>query len=253
MSGFADLQVKINPDDEDASRVRQDMEVILAASGAASCEKLIAMLEPTFNAQDKDMVIRTVQLLNMNDCISNNLYYKAVEAYHAMEPSAGSAYGLGNMYLAQGDINKALQYFKEAIASPGVVKEDKAKYCIKVAAVYLKELNNSAQAVNFARQAMSLTPNDGKIYMLLGNIWAAQKCGSDEISRKAMFWVAVDYFSKAKSLDSSLAEEANKFINNYTQHFPMQQDAFMHDLTDGEIYTVNCNGLTEQTRVRTRK
>jgi len=252
MSGFANLQVKANPDDEQVARMRQDLESILATSGAASCDKLMAMLEPTFDAKNKDLVIRTVQLLNMNDCSDNNLYYKAVEAYHALEPSPGSAYGLGNMYFAKGEINKAIQFFKEAIAHPDVLRDDKAKYYLKLAAAYLKE-NNTTQAIANIRQALTITPNDGKCYMLLGNCWAAQRCGDDEIAKKAMFWVAVDYFTKAKSVDPSLTEEANSFINRYTLHFPMQQDAFFHDLRDGDVYTVSCNGLSEQTRVRTRK
>ncbi|MDR0295513.1 MAG: tetratricopeptide repeat protein [Prevotellaceae bacterium] len=252
MNGFANLQVKANPDDEQVARMRQDLESILGTSGAASCDKLITMLEPTFNPQDKDLVIRTVQLLNMNDCSDNNLYYKAVEAYHALEPSPGSAYGLGNMYLAKGDVDKAVQYFKEAIAHPDAVKEDKVKYYLKLASAYLKE-SNTTQAIANIRQALVITPNDGKCFMLLGNCWAAQRCGDDEIAKKAVFWVAVDFFNKAKSADPSLTEEANKFINNCSQHFPLQEDIFFHDLTIGDIYTVNCNGLTEQTRVRARK
>jgi len=252
MSRFADLQVKANPDDEQVARMRQDLESILVTSGAASCDKLIAMLEPTFDAKNKDLVIRTVQLLNMNDCSDNNLYYKAVEAYHTLEPSPGSAYGLGNMYFAKGDVSKAIQFFKEAIAHPDAIRDDKVKYYLKLAAAYLKE-NNTTQAIANIRQALTITPNDGKCYMLLGNCWAAQKCGGDEITKKAMFWVAVDYFTKAKSVDASLTEEANRFINSYTQHFPLQEDIFFHDLSVGDVYMVNCNGLTEQTRVRARK
>ena len=252
MSEFADLQVKANPDDEQAKKMRQDLENLIGTSGAASCDKLIAMLEPSFDPQDKDGVIRVVQLLK-NECASSDLYYRAAEAYHKLDPSPNSAYALARMYYAKGDFNKAVQYYREAITHPDTPQEDKAKYHLEVATVYLKELNNFSQAISNARQALAIEPNNGKVYMLLGNIWGAQRCGDDEIAKKAVFWVAVDFFMKAKSVDHSLADEANKFINNYTQHFPLQQDAFMYDLTDGDAYTVSCNGLTEQTRVRTRK
>jgi len=252
ISGFANLQVKANPDDEQIARMRQDLESILGTSGAASCEKLIAMLEPAFNPQDKDLVIRTVQLLNMNDCSDNDLYYMAAEAYHTLEPSPGSAYSLGNMHLAKGDISKAVQYFREVIAHPDSPKEDKVRCHVRLAATYLRE-SNPNQAIANVRQALAITPNDGKYYILLANCWAAQKCGADEIAKKAMFWVAVDFCNRAKALDPSLTEEANRLIHNYSQHFPMQQDIFFHDLNEGDIYTVNCNGLTEQTRVRARK
>jgi len=252
MSGFANLQVKANPDDEQIARMRQDLESILGTSGAASCEKLIAMLEPTFNPQDKDLVIRTVQLLNMNDCSENNLYYKAAEAYHALEPSPGSAYSLGNMYFAKGDISKAIQYFREVIAHPDTPREDKVRCYVRLAATYLRE-SNPNQAIANVRQALAITPNDGKYYILLANCWAAQKCGADEIAKKAIFWVAVDFCNRAKALDPSLTEEANRLIHNYSQHFPMSDVLFFHDLNEGDVYTVSCNGLTEQTRVRARK
>jgi len=255
ISEFADLQVKANPADEEVKKMRQDIETILVISGVASCDKLIAMFEPSFRATptDKDLIVRIVQSLSANNCTDNNLYYQVVEAYHAIEPSPLSAYGLARMYLAKGDPNRAAQFYKQAIEHPDVTREDKAKYCMDLATVYLKELNNFSQAAYYARQIITLTPNDGRPYMLLGSIWAAQNCGDNEISKKAMFWVAVDYFNKAKSIDPSLTEEANKYINNYTQRFPLQQDAFMYDLTDGDVYTVHCNGLSEQTRVRTRK
>jgi len=257
ISDFAEKQMKVNALDEQIRRACHDLESIFCTSGAATCCNLVAMLKPAFeaNPQDKDLVIRVVKLLSMNDCTANDLYYKAVEAYHTLDPSPGSAYGLARMYHAKGETSRAIQYYREAIAHPDTPPFDKTRYCLELATVYMRDLHSPTQAATFARQAIATSPNDGRGYMLMGNIWAALhgKCGDDEISKKAMFWVSVDYFNRAKSMDSSLAEEANKFINSHTQHFPLQQDIFMYDLTEGEVYTVTCSGLTEQTRVRARK
>lgn len=256
MVEFADLQLKANPNDEQVQKMRQDMEHLFGASGAASCDKLVAMFSPAFkaNPKDKDLIIRIVKLMGMNNCTKNDLYYQAVEAYHNIDPSAGSAFALGRMYLAKGEPEKAVQYYKQAIGSAEISQEEKSQYLLELGTIYLKELNNPTLAIQSVKQALAIEPNDAKAYMILGNIWAAQRCSTgDEIAKKAVFWVAVDYFTKAKSMDPSLTEEANRFINNYSQYFPEQKDAFMYDLSDGNSYTVNCNGLTEQTRVRTRK
>jgi tetratricopeptide (TPR) repeat protein len=255
ISELADLMVKANPDNEQVKQMRQDLETLIVTSGALTCEKLIAMFEPGFKAepQNKELLIRIVQLMSKNNCTDKDFYYQVVEAYHDIEPSPLSAYSLGRVYMAKGDANKAVQFYKQAITHPDVTQEDKIKYCLDIATIYLQKLNNIGQAITYVRQVLSIAPNNGEAYMLMGNIWAGQKCGDNDIAKKAVFWVAVDYFNKAKSADPSLAEDANKFINSYSQYFPMQQDAFFYDLQDGDTYTVSCNGLTEQTRVRTRK
>ncbi len=254
ISGYATAQEKAKPNDEQVKKMNQDLESLFAQSGAASCDNLVAMFEPSFDPKDKDIVVRIVKMLGMNECTKNDLYYKAVEAYHEIDPSSGSAFALGRMFLAKNEIDKAVQYYKEAIAHPEVTEEEKERYLLELATIYLKDVNNPVLAIQTVKQAQAINSKNAKAFMLLGNIWAALKCqGDDEIAKKSIFWVAVDYFNRAKSLDSSLAEEANRFISTYSQHFPLQQDAFMYDVVDGNPYTVNCNGITEQTRVRTRK
>ncbi len=254
ISGHAAAQEKAKPNDEQVKKMNQDLESLFAQSGAASCDNLVAMFAPSFNPKDKDIVVRIVKMLGMNECTKNDLYYKAVEAYHEIDPSSGSAFALGRMFLAKNDINRAVQYYKEAIAHPEVTEEEKERYLLELATIYLKDMNNPTLAIQTVKQAQAINAQNAKGYLLLGNIWAAMKCqGSDEIAKKAIFWVAVDYFNKAKSMDPSLTDEVNRFVNTYSQHFPLQQDAFMYDLVDGNPYTVTCNGITEQTRVRTVK
>jgi hypothetical protein len=90
--------------------------------------------------------------------------------------------------------------------------------------------------------------------MLLGTAYAGvQGCGDDEVSKRAIYWVAVDQFNKAKQLDSSIAAEANKSINTYSQHFPTVDDAFFLNILDGAKYEVKCGPINETTIVRTKK
>jgi tetratricopeptide (TPR) repeat protein len=255
LSEIADNQLRAKPSDEQVKMLSRDLENLFVTSGVATCENMVTMFESEFkkHPNDKELIVRIVQMMSMNDCTTNDLYYQAVEAYHKLDPSAGSAYALGRMYLAKGEPSKAVEYYKQAIDNSSISTEDKMKYLLEMGTICLKELNNPAQAVSAAKQVVALDSKNGKAYLLMGSIWAAQKCGGNEIEQKANFWVSVDYFTKAKSVDASLAEEANRFINSYSQYFPQQSDAFMHDLLDGGTYTVNCNGMTEQTRVRTRK
>jgi len=254
VSGYAEAQVKANPASEKLQTVQHNINTLFIGSGVASCENLIALFTPRFqaNPEDKDLIISIVNLLGNNDCISNDLYIQAVEAYNKIDPSPRTTYALAKMNVGKEDYTKAVELYREAIELTSG-KDTISQYLVELASVYSQYLNNTQRAVSCARDAISNDPKNGKAYLLLGRIWAAQKCGSDNVETKSVFWVAVDYFQKAKNADPSLTEEANKWINTYSQHFPTQSDAFMLDLLDGETYTVTCGGMTERTIIRTRK
>jgi len=254
LSGYAEAQVKANPASEKLQTVQRDINTLFIGSGVASCENLIALFTPRFqaNPEDKDLIISIVNLLGNNDCISNDLYIQAVEAYNKIDPSPRTTYALAKMNVGKEDYTKAIELYREAIELTSG-KDTISQYLVELASVYFQHLNNTQRAVSCARDAISNDPKNGRAYRLMGLIWAAQKCGSDNVETKSVYWVAVDYFQKAKNADPSLAEEANKSISAYSQHFPTQSDAFMLDLLDGESYTVTCNGMTERTIIRTRK
>jgi tetratricopeptide (TPR) repeat protein len=251
---FADQSATEKPGDAQAKRLPTDLENLFVSSGVASCDNMIAMYEKEFNAApaNKELVSRILQMMGMNHCTQNEFYYRIVEAYHKLEPTAGSAYTVGKVYLLKKDPATAVKYYKEAVTRSDSGKE-KAKYLAELGTLYLQELNDHAQAMACAKQAMNSDANNGRAYLLRGMIWANEECGGNDIAKKAKYWLAVDYAAKAKSIDPALADEANQYINAYSRYFPEQQDAFMYDMVDGNAYTVNCNGMTERTKVRTRK
>jgi hypothetical protein len=93
----------------------------------------------------------------------------------------------------------------------------------------------------------------GKAYMLMGTIWGSTVCQGNEIERRAPYWVAVDFMTKAKNADPALEEEANNHIRQYAAYYPQTAEAFMYDITDGQSYTVSCGGMRAVTTVRTQK
>ena len=254
LRAFADRQAKEKPDDAQSKRLPTDLENLFVASGAASCDGMIAMYEKEFQAapKNKEVVSRILQMMGLNNCTKNNFYYQIVEAYHKLEPSAGSAYAVGSMYAMKNDITNTVKYYKEAVERSTSAK-DKAKYLAELGTIYMREFKDPAQALQYARQAMESDAKNGRAHLLRGIIWANEECGGNDIAKKAKYWLAVDYAVKAKNLDHTLTEEANQYINVYSRYFPEQSDAFMYDLVDGNPYVVNCNGMTERTRVRTRK
>lgn len=250
------LEVQIKAKHPDAAQAKKDVDNLFAVSGVASCENIVTLFTPRFNASpaDKELVGGIVSLLNNAGCYQEPLFLRAVESLYKMDPSYQSAFYLYKLYSIKEDYANAAKMLQEAIDSPESDSKLDAEYLYILASIYLGKLDNSSKAVSLAKQAADLDPSyNGKVYMLQGSVWASSRCGGNEIESRAKWWVAVDYFTKAKNADSSLTEEADRFISQYRQYFPLQEDAFMYDIIDGASYTVSCAGMRESTTVRTRK
>lgn len=235
---------------------KADFESLFANSGVASCENIVALYTPSFEANktDKDYVSRLVYLLEKGGCNKEDLFAKAVESLNKIEPSAKTSYYLFKLYIAKDMEKEAVKFLQEAIDNPNTTEVEAGDYLLEMAKFYFKILKNNIKAVESARLAASKNSALlGEVNMLIASVWATNKCGGDEIASRANFWVAVDYLIRAKNADSKLAEDADKLIASYRQYFPLQEDAFMVDIIDGASYTVNCGGLRETTTVRTRK
>lgn len=254
LSQVAEDQIKEDPDNTVRAAYKKDIESAFMSTSAANCDNLIKVFGQRFHDNKNNIeVVRTVvDQLNARECTQNELYYEAVEAYSKLDPSSVASYGLAKMYHSKGDKEKSMEYLKLAVGTePDNVS--KSRYYQEFGDLFMKE-GDIQQAVSYAKQAIAANPRNGKAYLLLGTAYAAVKnCGNDDISKRSVFWVAVDQFMKAKQMDASLADDANKSIELYSQYFPTQADAFYLDILDGQNYTVSCGVINERTIVRTRK
>ena len=169
------------------------------------------------------------------------------------EPSHTSAYYLYRLYAGRNDVENAVKYMEEAINAAESDAVTDAGYLFELAAFTFKNGNN-AKAYSSAQKAVELDPSiAGKAYMLMGTIWGSVVCSGNEIEQRAKYWVAVDFMTKAKNADETLAEDANNYIRQYSAYYPQTAEAFMYDVTDGQSYTVSCGGMRATTTVRTQK
>lgn len=240
---------------QNTKNLRATVENAFINSRAASCENLQALFSSRFeeNKEDIDQVSKIVKLMaSAEDCTDNDLFLKAVTQMHALEPSANSAYYLYRLHSGKKDTQIATRYLEEAVASEELDQETKSQYLYELATFSLKN-GMYAKAVEAAGRALSIDPSlAGKAYMLMGHAWMSASCGGNEVERRAKYWVAVDYFNKAKAADGSLVEDANKQIGACASYYPETAEAFMYDFQNGQSYSVVCGGLKATTTVRTR-
>ena len=233
-----------------------DVESLFIGSQVASCDNLIALFTPRFEAEPQNVdLAKTIagMMAKTEDCTDNDLFINAMTVWYANEPSANAAYMLYKLNSSRGDVENAYKYMEEAINSADSDPDTDAGYYFELAAFAFKSSNN-AKAIEAANKAIEISDVvDGKAYMLMGTIWGSIVCPGNEIEQRAKYWVATDYMQKAKNADASLTEDCNNYINQFRVYYPQTAEAFMYDVTDGQSYTVSCGGMRATTTVRTQK
>jgi len=219
----------------------------------ASCDDLIKVFKERLELgiDDISLLKNITKLLDQKDCTENEVFYTAANQLHKLEPTAESAYDMGNMSITKNNYSDAVSYYNQAIK----LQEDvdyKASYYLKLS--YAFQMKGSySDARSAVTKAAELKPEWGEPYLMLGDIYvsSASSCGSSNLEKGAVYWIAVDMFMKAKSIDNVLAEKANKRISTYSKYFPSKEDCFFNDIEAGSSYKVGC-WIGRSTRVRTR-
>lgn len=238
------------------AKAQKDVETLFMNSGVASCENMIALLQPRYDANpnDEEVLRSVVKMLSAADCLESDLYIKSVESLYAIDPTSSTAYLLYKLYARKDDSAKAVEFLQKAIDTSTGDAEQLASYYLELGSYNYKSAGNNAAAVAAAKKAAEVSEAyKGRAYLLIGTIWGTSRCGGNEVESQAHFWVAYDYVIRAKAADATLADEANSLASQYQAYFPSQADAFMYDLTNGQSYTAVCGAMRETTTVRTAK
>jgi len=240
-----------NPEEEGLADARAAVESIFSASGAADCEALIAIYSPQFeeNYGDLEFVQTMLRRLSRANCDNSDLFFRASERMYQLEPSAEAAFNMARMFVKKGDHNRAKEYYKQAMDQ----EKDNSlleNYYYEYAVFVFATEHNLQEARNFARRALAINPNNCKANMLVGDLYvsASRNFSDDNFERTTVFWVAVDYFNKARAGEDCMAEATQK-ANTYRNYFPNKEEAFFIGVREGDNYTVK-GWINETTKVR---
>lgn len=215
------------------------------------CDKITALKQPQYkeNMENVAFIKSTLNLLEKGDCEKSDFYFELSEQLYSLSPNASAALALAKASKGKEMYVKALDYYKKAAS--GLEGETLYSTYIQIASLSIHRKKYS-EGRTFARKALEINPHSGDAYILIGDAYAASvnACSGSKIKGREVYWVAVDKYAKAKSVDPSVEEKAIKRINKYSAYFPGKQDAFFAGLTDGQSYTVGC-WIGEATTVRT--
>lgn len=237
-------------------KVKADIENIFISSNVASCDNLIALFGPRFDADPNnlDLVSKIVNMMSTTEgCMDNDLFLAAISKKSELDPSYKTSYILYKLYSSRNEYDAAASALEQAIAFEDSDAATDAEYYYELAAYSLKN-GKYAKSVESALKAIELNEAlAGKCYMICGTAWGSVSSSGDYIQKRAPYWVAVDYLIKAKNADASLADDCNAQISSYSKYYPETGEAFMYGVQDGQSYRVSAGGMSATTTVRTQK
>ncbi|TBW28050.1 hypothetical protein [Gramella sp. KN1008] len=222
------------------AKVKQAINAKLGAR--ADCDNLIPLYKKDFDSKKTDVAwLKNANArLSAKDCTEDPLFFQVSEALHKLEPSAKSAYSLGQLAEAEGDRAKALDYYNEA-AELETNKSDQAKIYYRIANNY-KERGSFSQARSFYQKALNAKPSLGSAYLQIASMYAqsANNCGNDAFTKRAVYWLAADYASRAARVDPSISSNANQAASAYRGRAPQKSDVFQSSYNVGDAIQFNC-------------
>ncbi|MDR0367934.1 MAG: tetratricopeptide repeat protein [Bacteroidales bacterium] len=217
----------------------------------ADCDILMQIYTKKFeaNRQDTRVLLQIIKFFPKakTKCTDNDLFFSAVEELYKQSPNANIAYYMGNAKYQKGEYKEALTYLEQAFTM--YEKEsDKIKTHFLMADCY-RQMGQYSLARETVYKILKLSPNDGRVYIFVGNLYMGAASSCEGNVPGAAYWAAADKFAKAKAVDPTVAEDAQKQLNIAVQHFPPTEAYFNHGLSKGQSYKIEC-WIGETTTIR---
>jgi len=202
------------------------------------------------NPKDDELKKKVLRLMNKKDCSGSDFYIKVAKGVYDSDPDPTSAYAIGMSLLKKDDYSGALKYFEEA-ANGATDGSDRATYYLRAGQV-ASALGQSSKARGYAKKALALNPKDGMAIILEGDAIMALSgaCDDGALGARSVYWLAYDYYARAKSVDPSVSDAASRKMATAKGQFPSKEDIFNVAKKEGDNFTVPCVG--ETTTIRTR-
>ncbi|WP_159517661.1 tetratricopeptide repeat protein [Sunxiuqinia indica] len=246
--------LKTEPESEKYLTAKDLVDRLFQTSGAADCEALISLYEPQYDeiVQNVDDLKKMLRILDRRDCTESELFATASEKLYDLEPSAEAAFNMARLFVKRDQFDRAKEYYQNAIESE-TDKELLAKYYYELGLFIFAKENDFQKARDLARKAIQNNPNSGRAYILLGDIYAqySKYYGESDFEHASLYWLAVDYYQKAKRVDPDVFASANEKIAIYRRYFPDKETMFFQGFEEGQSYTIG-SWINETTKARVK-
>ena len=230
--------------------VKENLVALFINSGVADCESLQKIYGPKVeeNQNNQEFLAKTVSILSLMKCTESDAYFQASYYMYKINPTSDAAVGCGWMSYKKGDYDAAVNYFNEALELE--TENSKKAEIAYVAAASLVQVKKYSQARSYCQKAVSFRDDYGAPLILMAQCYAASPNWSDEAAlNRCTYFLAIDKLQRARSVDPSCADEANKLISSYSAYTPKAEDLFMLGINKGDQVKIG-GWIGESTTVR---
>lgn len=279
LKGIAEHNIKNNAKEGEKYKAKwEKVEAEFAKIGGAiwGCDFFVDQNKPKFEA-DKTNMEQNAKILDIikKKCgVENEFYLEVLALYQPWKDSMDyeeAKRNFGNLcnlkkgkfrekesrdFKKAGDEENAKKYKEEAFdwyeKSLGdassedceTTDEDKGELAYRIAYHHFGK-GSYSNARSFCYKAAEFKSGWGEPYMLIGNMYASsgKRCSGGSGTgwdAQVVAWAAMDMWSKAKNIDSSVASKANSSISKYKKYLPTKGDIFQRGLKEGGSYKVGC-------------
>jgi tetratricopeptide (TPR) repeat protein len=279
LKGIAEHNIKNNAKEGEKYKAKwEKVEAEFAKIGGAiwGCDFFVDQNKPKFDA-DKTNMEQNAEILKIikKKCGTDNVFY--IEVLAIYQPYADSVEyerlktefeGLCNLnkgkfremesrkFKKAGDEDasnkykaEAFEWYEKSLADPittecETTNEDKGQLAYRIAYRYFGK-GSYSKARSLCYKAAEFKSGWGEPYMLIGNMYASsgKRCSGGTGTgwdAQVVAWAAMDMWTKAKSVDSSVASKANSSIAKYKKYLPTKGNIFQRGLKEGGSYKVGC-------------
>lgn len=208
----------------------------------ANCEVLVPLYEKDFENKKNDTkwLQRAIDKLYSKECTDDPLFIKVVEQKNSIEPNASTAYYIGILKEKEGNTAEAEKYYKQSIE---LETDDlkKAKINKRLGDKYYQR-GSFGKARSYYTKALRLNPSDGSPHIKIAIMYAksANNCGTDQFTKRAVFWKAAEEALKAGRVDPRLKKTSRQYADNYIAKAPSKSDVFSSTYQKGDEIKIGC-------------
>jgi tetratricopeptide (TPR) repeat protein len=207
----------------------------------ANCENLIPLYERDFEAFKNDGIWlqRAMNRMYAKGCNDDPLFVQIVEQKNALEPNADTAFYLGILKDKAGKSSEALSFYNQAVELESD-KFEKSKILYKIATNFKKK-GRYGQARSYYMKVLRANPSMGRAHLAIAAMYAksANNCGTDNFSKRAVYWLAAKEAAKAGRIDPTMKKSASKSIANYEAKAPTKSEIFSSGRA-GQVIKIEC-------------
>ncbi len=231
------LEAKMKTGDaEKLEKERNKIDAILSSFGdIINCEFIEKNFVTKFNEDPSDlgMAKKIFSYSLKAKCLDQPYFLDAAETVYESAPTFALARTLGDKFLAERSLDKAIEYYNAALTL-AENNEDKSEALLGLAATYSKKgAKSSARAK--AYEVVKLGVNKTEAYNLIGNLYFTSfddcKQGKSKVEDRAIFIAAYDMYQ--------LAGNAAQ-MNAAKEQFPSIEEIFSENYKEGDEIQIGC-------------